>query len=792
MKFTLSWLKEHLDTKADLATISQTLTAIGLEVEHITDNSEMLKPFIVAEIIDAKPHPDADRLRVCTVNNGTQNLQIVCGAPNARAGIKVVLAQPDTIIPTNNMKIKVSKIRGVESNGMLCSATELGLGDESDGIIELPATAEIGKAFAPFIGADDPVIEIALTPNRADCTSVHGIARDLAAAGLGKLKPLSEPKIKTSGTSPITVDINHDDCKIFTGIYIKNVKNGKSPDWLQQKLKAVGLRPISALVDITNYFTLDQARPLHVFDADKIKGNLSIQPTKGGEKLTALDDKTYTIDKGRIGIYDQSGLIGLTGIIGGTSTSCDENTKNIFLESAWFTPATIALTGQYLNIHSDARYRFERGVDPASTIPGAWCAAKMIVDLCGGEIADMVITGKDIANKHKIKFDLTLVEKHTGVKIDQKQITEILQNLNFDCDKNGTITTPSHRFDVTLPHDLVEEVIRIHGYDKIPTLTLPPVNPVQTGRDLVQKRHHIAQRLLAARGLTECVTWSFTDPKIAGLFGAQNDQLVLKNPISEDLSVMRPGLLPNLILATASNANKSNSNTRLFEIGPQFSSPAATDQPIVIAGVLSGETAPRHWTQKNQSVSALHAKAECYAVIESCGLNPDQLSIDTNNVPAWYHPGRAASLKMGKNMVAVFGEIHPGVAKKMGIKNALVGFEIFLHNLPTPKAKKTTTKSFFTPSPYQPVERDFAFIVDQNIPANDVVVAARKADKNLITRVDVFDLYEGDKIAPGKKSIAINVRLEPSQATLTDEDIQKVSNQIIDHVKKSTGGELRS
>ncbi|HRJ12829.1 MAG TPA: phenylalanine--tRNA ligase subunit beta, partial [Alphaproteobacteria bacterium] len=707
MKFTLSWLKRHLDTQATVDEIAIALTRVGLEVESVENPTEALKDFVVAEVRDAQQHPNADRLKVCKVWDGKKELNIVCGAPNARAGIKVVLANVGVVIPVSGEPLKLGKIRGEESQGMLCSYEELKIDGDSAGIIELPADAAVGSPAVDALGAGDPIFEIGLTPNRADCAGIRGIARDLAAAGIGTLKPLPEIRISENGKSHIGIKREVDDklCPLFATRLIMGVKNGPSPEWLQQQLRAVGLRPISALVDITNFFTMDRARPLHVFDADKIKGALIVRDAHKGEKLDALNDKSYELAPGMVVIADDNGVQSLAGVVGGVATSCDENTVNVLLEAALWDAANIARTGRDLQINSDARYRFERGVDPKAVISGLDAAAQMIVELCGGQVSAAVIAGAEPDNARNYTLRTDRCKTLGGIDLSIAQQSKILMDLGFIVvAKDGAlqVTTPSWRHDVMGEADLVEEILRIHGFDNIPPVSVPMADTVPApGVNDNQRRVLRARRALAAQGLLESVTWSFVKESEAKVFGGGADNLKLVNPISTDMSDMRPTPLPGLLAALQNNFNRGIRLDGLFEIGPAFLSPAPDGQQTRAAWVRS--PAPqRHW-QGNQSADVMTVKADVVAILNALGQNTD-LPV-TRDVPGYYHPGRAGAIYVGKNPIAYFGELHPEVCGLYDFKTAPVVAEIILDNLPPP-TKKGNAKPLLDASVLQPVSRD--------------------------------------------------------------------------------------
>lgn len=798
MKFTLSWLEDHLDTDASLAEIGRTLTMIGLEVEGIHDPGAELADFIVGHVRSAEKHPDADKLQVCSVDTGSELVQVVCGAPNARAGLKVVLARPGAIIPVDGTKLKKGKIRGVESMGMMCSSRELNLGDDHGGIIELPADAPTGAPVTQILPAD-PVIDIAITPNRADCLGVRGVARDLAAAGLGTLKddPWTAPVAGTFA-SPVSVTRQFpegldDACPQFVGRTIRGVKNGESPQWLKDRLTAVGLRPISALVDITNFVTIDRARPLHVFDADKLTGGITPRMGKAGETIEALNDKSYEVDESVVVIADDAGPQAIGGVIGGTATGCTEATTTVFVESALFDARRVAATARKLGIESDAKHRFERGVDPASAVWGAEMATRLILDLCGGEASELVVAGDEPRWQRSITLRPERVGQLVGIDVATDSMEAMLRGLGCAVSRQDAsliADPPSWRGDLEEEHDLVEEVARLYGYDNITAVPLPRLpmpKPVLTPR---QKTVRLVTRGLAARGLLETVTWSFLPRAQAALFGGGSEDRQLANPISSDLDALRPSVLPNLITAAGRNAARGFPDLGLFEIGPQFHGGEPGDQKRVAAGIRAGKTGPRHWSGGPRAVDALDAKADALAVLATAGVNVDNLQI-VAEAPAWYHPGRSGSLRLGPTVLAVFGEIHPGVVKALDVKGAVVGFEVFIDDTPLPKAKATKARPLLNASPFQPVERDFAFVVETSVQADALVRAARSADKALIADVGVFDLYEGPNMPEGKKSLAITVTLQPRDRTLTEEDIELVSNKVISNIEKATGGTLR-
>lgn len=806
MKFTLSWLKEHLDTDASVAAVAERLTALGLEVESVTDRAAALAPFIVAEVVSAAPHPDADRLQVCMVDTGRERLQVVCGAPNARAGMKGVFAASGMTVPGSGLKLKKANIRGVESNGMLCSARELGLGEDHDGIIELAADAPTGAPFAASMGLDDPVIDIAITPDRPDCLGVRGIARDLAASGLGVLKPQAIEPVPGVFASPIGVRLDltpetAQACPQFVGRFIRGVRNGPSPRWLQGRLRAVGLRPISTLVDITNFFTLDQCRPLHVFDAATLAGDITVRLARPGESLAALDGETYELDGEVTAIADADGVLGLGGVMGGIASGCTETTTDVFIEAALFDPLRTAATGRKMGIESDARYRFERGIDAASCVPGAEAATRMILDLCGGEASELVIAGGEPDWRRDVTLRAARVHALGGIEVAENEIRRILGALGFHCAGDGArmqVAVPSWRPDIDGEADLVEEVVRIVGYDAIPVTPLPRATTVPLpALNLGQRRAGYVRRQLAARGMVEAVTYSFMASAQAEMFGGGDPSLRLVNPISADLDVLRPSILPNLIAAAGRNAARGLADCALFEVGPHYRDDSRSGQALVAAGVRSGHAGPRHWSHESRNraarpCDAFDAKADALSALGAAGVPLDKLTV-TTDAPSWYHPGRSGCLRLGPKIVlASFGEVHPAVLAKMDGSGPMVAFEVYLDALPQPKAKADHARPPFSPSPFQAVERDFAFLIDTDAPAEKILRAAASADRDLIAEVRVFDVYAGPGMEDGKKSVAISVVLQPRDETLTEARIEAVSARIVAAVGKSAGGVLRA
>ena len=809
MKFTLSWLKDHLETKASLDEIVEKLSAIGLEVEGVEDPGAKLGAFRIAKIVEAKKHPNADKLQIVQVEvePGKPAYEVVCGAPNARAGMVAVFAPIGTYVPGLDVTLVEKPVRGVVSNGMMCSAAELELSDEAEGILDLPAewADKAGEAYIDVAGLNDPVIDVSLTPNRPDCTGVRGIARDLAAAGLGKLK--SEPKIKdVEGKSASPVDIKleftdetADACPVFAGRYVKGVKNGPSPDWLQNRLRAVGLRPINALVDVTNYISQDRGRPLHVYDADKLFGPVRARLGAEGEKFLALDGKEYEVDETMCVIADDNGPLGLGGVIGGEESGSTDETTNVLIESAYFDPLRTAATGRKTGLVTDARYRFERGVDPASVMTGLDLATDMIVKLCGGTPSKAKVAGKPPVKKVVIAFDPARVAKLTGLKLKDSEIKGILEKLGCELDAKGKtlkVTVPTWRPDIHGPADLVEEVVRIAGLDRVPSTPLTRnigiAVPVLTAK---QRRARRARRALAARGLVEAVTWSFVQRSEAQAFGGGADALELANPISSEMSSMRPSLLPGLLTAAQRNRNRGFADVALFELGQAYRGEAPEDQYLAASGVRTGTAklsgSGRHWDGAAPDVDVFDAKADVFAVLESLGFDPNKAQV-TRDAPEWYHPGRSGTLRLGPKVVlAHFGELHPATLKGLDVAPPAVAFEVYLDALP-PEKKKSRAKSPLEAADLLPVKRDFAFVLDTDVPAGNVVRAALSADKGLIESVSVFDVFEGGALREqGKKSLAIEVTLQPTSDTLTDKEIEAISEKVIAAVNKATGGEIR-
>ncbi len=796
MKFTLSWLKKHLETDASVDDICEALTDLGLEVEGVENPLDRLSDFTLGYVKHAEKHPDADKLRVCKVDTDEGELQIICGAPNAREGITVVVAKPGVYVPGLDITIGVGKIRGIESFGMMASEREMELSDEHDGIIELPS-GKVGERFVDWLAANepskvDPVIEIAITPNRPDALGVRGIARDLAARGLGKMKPCEVETVAATATTDMAISIDSDTtdgCPVFTARLITGVKNGPSPQWLQDALRAIGLRPISFLVDVTNYFTYDQNRPLHVFDADKVAGNLRVHRAKGGETITALDDKTYTMQAGQMVISDDNGVQSIAGIMGGLDTGCTEDTVNVLVESAYWDPVQIAYAGRALKIHSDARYRFERGVDPVFTPDGLEHAVRMIVDVAGGEASDMIVAG-DVPNvARSYKLDAKRVISLVGMDIPESTQRQTLTALGFRLE-GDMAHVPSWRPDVLGEADLVEEVARIASLTKLVGKPLPRheglPKPILTTAQLRQQK---AKRAAAELGYNECVTYSFIDRDAAAMFGGGDDARMLQNPISNDMSHMRPNLLPGLLRAAARNQARGFADMGLFEVGHAFQGGEPGEQHVQIAGVLIGRTGPKDVHGEARDVDVYDAKADAEAVLAAIGA-PAKVQI-LRGGEGWWHPGRHGRICLGpKKVLGVFGELHPKVLRDLDIKGPAVGFVIYPEQVPEPK-KKSTTRPALVATDLQAVDRDFAFVVDADVDALTLVNAAAGADKALISGVRVFDEFIGGSLGEGKKSIALTVRLQPLETTLKDADIAAVAAKVVEKVTKATGGVLR-
>ncbi|MEJ0045822.1 MAG: phenylalanine--tRNA ligase subunit beta [Rhodospirillales bacterium] len=817
MKFTLGWLREHLETDATLDRLTEKLSAIGLEVEQVIDPAAPLAPFRTARVIEAVQHPNADRLRVCRVDAGTgAEIQVVCGAPNARTGMGAVFAPPGAVMPGTGITLKVGEIRGVQSAGMLVSARELALGEDHDGIIEIPADTQPGLPYASWARLDDPVIEIGVTPNRGDALAVRGVARDLAAAGLGRLRPWDAAALHGPRSPIVWKNDFVEGCPWILGRHIGNVRNGPSPEWLARRLLAIGLRPISALVDITNYFTIDLGRPLHVFDADLVSGaTMAVRRGVGGESFVALDGDSYEVTDADVVIADASGVISLGGIMGGQSTGVSDATRNVFVECALFDPVRVALTGRRQQLHSDARARFERGVDQSLLPRGLDAATRMIIDLCGGEASDPVSAGAEPNWRRDATLRFERLAGLGGADVAPDAAVGILQRLGFDVRerdaKTVTVAVPPWRNDIAgdtkldtggqveqqravqaaegaalvEPEcDLIEEVLRIHGLDHVPAVSLPRLAPVPvptlTPR---QSRAALARRALAARGLAECVTFSFLSGAEAALFGPTPESLRVINPIAADLDQMRPTPVATLVAAALRNDARGYKDGALFEVGPAFSE---AGQTLVAAGLRTGAT-PRHWRAASRPVEALDAKADLWALLAALGVPAEALST-VAEAPDYYHPGRSGVVTQGpKTVLGQFGELHPSVQAKLGLDQPAVAFELFLDRIADPKRRRRAAPEL---PPLQPVRRDFAFVVPRDLPAETVLRAVRGAERNLIARATLFDVYKGDNVAAGQKSLGVEVVLQPKDRTLTDAEIEAACARIVQAVAKA-GGSLR-
>lgn len=797
MKFSLSWLRDHLETDVDLPRLLDAMTMAGLEVEDVADPAAKLSAFTVARIVSAARHPNADKLQVCQVDTKLGRLEIVCGAPNARAGLVTAFAPIGTYIPGSGITLEARPVRGVVSNGMLCSGAELELDTDADGIMELDESAAVGTPLAEALHLNDPVIDFEVTPNRPDWLGVVGIARDLAAAGVGKL--VTKPVMPVPGRFASPIKVATEDakaCPIFAGRLIRGVKNGPSPEWLQRKLRALGLKPRNALVDITNYLSFDRARPLHVYDAEKVKGTVRARMGKAGESFLALDGKTYAVTPAMCAIADESGVIGLGGVMGGESTGCTDATTDVLIESAWFDPLITFQTGRATGINSDAKYRFERGVDPGFVVPGLELATRLVLDICGGEPSEVMIAGEAPEPPKPVIFDPDRVKTLAGLTVAPTKQRQILKVLGFETapegagTKNLVVTPPSWRRDVEGAADIVEEIARIEGYGAIP-MNEPPraagfrAPPASIG----ESRLRVARRFMAGAGWLEAVTWSFAPHRFAALFGGGAANLRIANPIAADLDCMRPSALPNLIMAAQKNADRGHGDSRLFEAGPIFLGDVDTDQQRAIAAVWQPKP-QRHW-QTSTPPDLFDVKRECLALLEALGAPIASLQTGADAAP-WWRPGRAGVLKIGPKVIAAYGEIHPRVLDAMKVEAPVLAFEVLVDVLPAPRAKPTRAKPPLELSDLMPLSRDFAFIVDDKTAAADLVRAAIGADKQLIADVSLFDVYRGQGVPEGKKSLAIEVTLQPKDKTLTEAEIEAVSAKIVAQVAKATGGALRS
>ena len=800
MIITIPWLKEHLKTTAKENEIIDKLTNIGLEVEGIIENSGEMGKFKIAKVLKVEKHPNADKLKVCDVTIGSKEiLKVVCGAPNAREGLITIYAPPGAVIPKTNFELKVAKIRGVESKGMLCSESELNLSNESDGIIELKnKDKEIGKSY--FKNKSEKAIDISITPNRADCLGIRGIARDLSSAGVGKLIQSKRKKIQQNTKNKIKTSITKEKnqgCEIFGSCFIKNITNKESPDWLKNKLIALGLKPISAVVDITNYVMFDLNRPLHAYDADKINKEIIVRNAKEGEAFEALDNKKYKLKKGMCVISDKSGVLGLGGIIGGTNTSTEFDTKNILLEAAYFSPSSIRKTARDLNINTDAKYRFERGIDPNSIKEGLELATELILKICGGEASKFQITGKTNKKNKIINFQVEKFEKLIGISITSNEIDKILSSLGFKCKKSQKaikVEVPSWRPDVSLDEDLIEELIRIKGFDNI-KLIKPSKERTQDTLTFKQKLFHLSQRSLASKGYMEIVTWSFTDSKIDKQFSKGEKEIPILNPISSDLDVLRRSIFSNLAVYLKKNQDRGYEDLSLFEIGPTFFGKNPGEQQIIVGGLKSGKINRKSWLEKERDVDVFDIKSDAIKTLIELGIEEKNLFVSDNTKHS-YHPGRSGSVTLKSEKgphLAYFGEIHPAILKNLDYKDKnIFGFEIFLKNIPEPNKKIRQSKKSFEASDYQKSERDFAFVIEKIFKIGALEKIIREVDENLIQHVSTFDVYEGDNIPKDKKSVAINVTLQAIDKTLTENDLDEISKRIIDTVSKKTGATIRS
>ena len=802
MKITSNWLKEHLDTKLDENQIIEKLTDVGLEVESVEKQGGELDDFIVAKILKAEKHPNADKLRVCDVDIGKENpVKVVCGAPNAKEGLFTIYAPPGSVIPKNQMKLVVSKIRGVSSYGMLCSESELKLSDESDGITELSSNDfkdKIGENYFPKKNSN--VIDISITPNRADCLGVRGIARDLAAAGSGKLKDLKENKLKKDGKQTVSVKIENEDnqaCTIFGSCLITGVKNIESPDWLKEKIISIGQKPISAIVDITNYVMFDLNRPLHAYDVEKIDKGIIVRNSKKNETFTALDNKEYKLDEGMCVISDASGVLGLGGIIGGTRSGTELDTKNVLIESAYFLPRSIRKSSKILNIDTDAKFRFERGIDPLSIEQGLKKASNLIQEICGGKVSEFDIQKIEKYENKSLEFNPAMFEKITGIKIEKDEMMKILNDLGFiikENKKNLQLKIPTWRPDISQEVDVVEELIRIKGYEQIELIEPQKVRQKET-LNKKQKLFHFLQRAVASKGYLEAITWSFTDSKINQLFLEKNKEIKIVNPISSDLDVLRSSIFSNLIIHLNKNLDRGFKDLSIFEIGPTFLGKKPGEQQTVIGGLKSGKIFRQSWLEKERLVDVFDVKSDVIKSLVEAGYDKENLYFDTVT-PSYYHPGKSGRVFLNKGkekVVAYFGDIHPNVLKKLDIKiEALVGFEIFLDNIKQPKKSLKDQKTKHKFSDFQKSERDFAFILDKNFQVQELIEIISNVDKNLIKSVKVFDVYEGKNIPENKKSIALNVTIQSSEKTLNEDDLNKINQTIITAVESKLDAKIRS
>jgi phenylalanyl-tRNA synthetase beta chain len=793
MKTTLSWLKTHLETQATIDEIVERLVMLGHDVDGVDDPAKALAGFKVARVVSAVQHPNADRLRVCIVDAGDGEVQVVCGAPNARAGMKGVFGPAGVVVPRNGMLLTESTIRGQASRGMLMSAYELALSDDHEGIIDLPDDAPLGMPYTEYAGLADPVIDIKVTPNRADCLGVRGLARDLAAAGVGKLAPLEETPVPGRFTSPIAIHLtDHQACPLFLGRHIRGLKNGPGPEWMKRRLEAIGLRPISALVDITNFLTFDLNRPLHVFDAGKVKGDLTVRFAKAGEKLLALNGREYALDPEITAIVDDNGVQSLGGVMGGEPTSCTDETTEIFIEAALFDPVRTAATGRRLDITSDARYRFERGIDPEFVARGLEIATRLVLELCGGEPSEIVVAGEVPEWRRQYTLRENRPAQLGGLAVPPAEATTILEDLGFVIQVRSDslmVTPPPWRGDIVGEADLVEEVLRVKGYDEV--LPVPLARETVISRAAIEprrRRTELVRRTLAARGLNEAVTFSFLPATQAERFGGGQPTLRLVNPISADLDQMRPSVLPNLLDAARRNVDRGLAGVALFEVGPIYRDDTPEGQCNVAGGLRAGALGSRDWRQKPGEPDLYAAKEDALDALAAAGAPVENLQI-SGEPPAWFHPGRAGVLRLGPTVLGHFGELHPDILDAFDVKGPVAAFEVFIDAVAVPRAVRT--RPLLRLSVFQPVERDFAFIVDRDVPAETLLRAARGVDRKLVSDIKLFDVYEGKGLPDGKKSLAIAVTLQPQDATLTDAEIEAFSTRLVAAVEKATGGTLR-
>jgi phenylalanyl-tRNA synthetase beta chain len=797
---SLLWLKNHLATKANLSQVVERLTEIGLEVENISSSNNNLDNFIICKIIKSQKHPNADKLKLCEVDIGTGNLaKVVCGAQNARDGLFAVYAPPGAIIPKTRTKLKVAKIRGIESHGMLCSGYELNQSSDKEGIVELNKKEKnIGDKY--FKSSGEKTIDIAITPNRPDCLGVRGIARDLASSGLGQLKKQPPIKISQKFKQPVKISISKEKeqgCAIFGSVYIKNVQNKESPDWLKNKIISLGLKPISAIVDTTNYVMFDLNRPLHAYDADKINKEIIVRNSEKGESFEALDNKKYTLQDSMCAITDKSGILGLGGIIGGTKSGTELSTRNILLESAYFYPSSIRKTANILNIDTDAKHRFERGIDPSSIQLGLELGMCMILDMCGGEASKFSIVGKLKDERKVITLEVEKFSKVIGFSITSLEIKKILSSLGCSLKMSGKkikVLPPSWRQDLKEDIDLIEELARIKGYDKVPLIN-PERENIKDTLNYKQKLFHFSQRSVASKGFTETVTWSFTDSKIDNLFSELENEIKLSNPISSDLDVLRSSLYSNLMISVKKNVHRNFEDLMLFEVGPVFKGNKPGEQSTMIGAIKTGKYSRKNWIEKERSFDVFDIKNDALRTLNEVGIDNSKITV-SNRTKKWYHPGRSGLLSLGSaegSELAYFGEIHPSIIKKLDLRtDNVLGFEIFLDNIPESRKKIREAKPQFIVSDYQKVVRDFAFVIDEKYSSGEIIALIKKIDKQLIKAVKIFDVYQGNNIDTGKKSIAFSITLEPKDKTLSENDIEQISKKIISKIQESMGATLRS